>query len=116
MSTTGKVSVNHGRLRAWIAEHFGASWRGAPTTDALDQFRMAMNKSGRNVKRFRHIKTTNSIFFWLDTSRSPTTPKDANKRAIASVTKGAVPVGDWMKIITIIDRSDLAGWTHPSEK
>tara|TARA_R100000808_G_C2155067_1_gene166795 strand:+ start:13051 stop:13401 length:351 start_codon:yes stop_codon:yes gene_type:complete len=114
MSTTGRVSVNHGRLRAWIAENYGQNWRGKPTTSALDHFRIDLNKAGSSaVPKFRKIKTTTSIFYWLDTSRSPTTPKDATKRAIHTLTGGAVNRDDWTKIIHIIERYDLAGWTPP---
>ena len=115
MSTTGRVSVNHGRLRAWIGENYGVGWRGQPTTAALDQFRMDLNKAGSHVEKFRMIKTVSSVFFWLDTSRSPTIPRDVNKRAIHNLTAGAVNKFDWLKIISIIERYDLENWAPPKE-
>jgi hypothetical protein len=115
MSTTGRVSVNHARLRQWIAENYGTSWRGAPTTSGIDHFRADLNSAGAGVPGFRMIKTKASVFFWLDTSRSPTTPKMSTRIAIDKISNQAVPKGDWLKIIKVIERYDLAGWQPPKE-
>ena len=94
--TTGKITLGHKLFTEWSVERGAQNENPArPSSNCLDEIRRELNRRCADIQRYRFIKTIHGLWFWLDSTPSPTKPRLAYRRAIKRITAGYVPIDSW---------------------
>jgi len=94
--TTGQITLGHYLFTQWSCER-GAQQDNPdrPTSACLEEIRRELNRRCGDITRFRFIRTIHGMWYWLDSSPSPTKPRLAYRRGIKRITAGHVPIDAW---------------------
>jgi len=100
----GEVSVAHKKFLIY-ASGVGCGYAGKPTNDALTKIQRDLNEVGQNVHKYRWMNVHNTMRYWLPYCKNPVRPRMCYRVALQRLTKGAIKVEDWDKLVETVDSS-----------